>query len=58
MKRDYMKPAMRVCELKQKCHILAGSDMVGSKTVNTINGEELDVGEELDFIGGGTGEGR
>ena len=52
MKRDYMKPAMRVCELKQKCHILVGSDMVGSKTVNTIDGEELD------FIGGGTGEGR
>ena len=47
MKRDYIKPAMRVCELKQKCHIL-----VGSNTVNTI------VGEELDFIGGGIGPGR
>ena len=47
-----MKPAMRVCELKQKCHILVGSDMVVSKTVNTINGEELD------YIGGGSGPGQ
>ena len=58
MKRDYMKPAMRVCELKQKCHILVGSDMVVSKTVNTINGKELDEGDELDYIGGGSGLGR
>ena len=42
-----MKPAMRVCELKQKCHIL-----VGSNTVNTIDGEELD------YIGGGRVPGR
>ena len=47
MKRDYIKPAMRVCELKQKCHIL-----VGSNTVNTI------VGEEFDYIGGGIDPGR
>ena len=47
MKRDYMKPAMRVCELKQKCHIL-----VGRNTVNTIDGEELD------YIGGGRVPGR
>ena len=24
-KRDYMKPAMQVVELKHQCHILAGS---------------------------------
>ena len=47
-----MKPAMRVCELKQKCHILVGSDMVGSNPANTI------VGEEFDYIGGGIGPGR
>ena len=47
MKRDYMKPAMRVCELKQKCHILVGSD-----TVKTINGEDLE------YIGGGSGPGQ
>ena len=46
-KRDYMKPAMQVCELKQKCHILVVSD-----TVKTINGEELD------YIGGGEDPGR
>ena len=46
-KRDYMKPAMQVCELKQKCHILAGSN-----TANNIDGEELD------YIGGGKGPGR
>ena len=47
MKRDYMKPAMRVYKLQQKCHIL-----VGSNTANTIDGEELD------YIGGGSGPGR
>ena len=47
-KRDYMKPAMQVCELKQKCHIL-----VGSNTANRIDGEE-----ELDYIGGGKDPGR
>jgi hypothetical protein len=52
MKRDYIKPAMRFYKLQQKCHILVGSDMVGSNTANTI------VGEELDFIGGGIGPGR
>ncbi len=47
MQRDYIKPAMRVCELKQKCHILVGSD-----TVNTIDGEEFD------YIGGDIVPGR
>ena len=47
MKRDYMKPAMRVNKLQQKCHILVGSD-----TANTIDGEELE------YIGGGKGQGR
>ena len=47
MKRDYIKPAMRVYKLQQKCHILVGSD-----TVKTINGEELD------YIGGGSGPGQ
>jgi hypothetical protein len=32
--------------------------MVVSKTVNTIKGEELDNGEELEYIGGGDGLGR
>ena len=53
MKRDYIKPAMRVYKLQQKCHILVGSD-----TVNTINVEELNNGEELEYLGGGDGLGR
>jgi hypothetical protein len=47
MKREYMKPAMRVNKLQQKCHILVGSD-----TANTI------YGEELEYIGGDIVPGR
>ena len=25
MKKEYMKPVMRIVELKHKCHLLAGS---------------------------------
>ena len=46
MKRDYMKPAMRVYKLQLKCHILVGSN------IDTIDGEELD------YIGGGSGPGQ
>ena len=52
MKREYMKPAMRVCELQQKCNILTGSD-----TINTLstNFTEEDL---LEYGGGGAYDAR
>ena len=32
-RRDYMKPAMKVVELRHQCHILAGSDRSSSAGV-------------------------
>jgi hypothetical protein len=33
-RRDYMKPAMQVVELKHQCHILVGSDRSSSVGVS------------------------
>ena len=47
-----MKPAMRVCELQQKCNILAGSDTI--KTLST----DLPEGGILEYVGGGAFDAR
>ena len=61
MKRDYIKPAVRVCVLQQQCHILAGSG--GSETMSTLNTnipelDEEDAKDELIYGGGGSFEAR
>ena len=39
-KRDYMKPAMQVVELKHQCRILAGSDRSSSAGVTNYDWNE------------------
>ena len=39
-RRDYMKPAMQVVELKHQCHILAGSDRSSSAGVTDYRWNE------------------
>ena len=50
MKREYMKPAMQVCELQQKYHILTGS------RVSSVTSSDGEV--DFDYIGGGSGPSR
>ncbi len=43
MKKEYMKPAMKVVELRHKCQILAGSiDEYGMN--NSVQSDEVDEG--------------
>jgi hypothetical protein len=46
MKKDYLKPAMKVYKLRQPCRILSGSPQVGA--INTNLGDD-------GFIWGGAG---
>ena len=55
MKQDYIKPAVQVCVLQQKCHILAGS---GSSEMNTLNSNFTNAEDELIYEGGGEFEAR
>ena len=44
MKKDYMKPSMRIVELRHKVHILAGS---GDSFRMSVHSEEVDAEESL-----------
>lgn len=47
MKKEYMKPTMRVVELHHKCQILAGSGGLGSvQTTGLDDGDGLDIDDE------------
>ena len=45
-RRDYMKPAMQVVELKHQCHILAGSGGDRSSSAGVTDYTWQDVTEE------------
>ena len=45
MKKEYMKPDMRVIEIKHRCHILTVSDR---KTVTAVKGNVFDEVVESD----------
>ena len=46
MKKEYMKPAMRVVELQHKTHLLQASQAKGVQTSGLDSGEELEVSQE------------
>ena len=46
MKKEYMKPDMRVIEIKHRCHILTGS--FTTRRVNAVNGNVFDEVVESD----------
>jgi len=50
MKKNYMKPALRVVRIQQKCQILSGSV--------TTTSTNLDEGETLTIGGSGSVQGR
>lgn len=43
IKKEYMKPSVKVVELQQKCQILAGS-LDGNGVNNTLQDEGVDEG--------------
>ena len=43
IKKEYMKPSVKVVELQQKCQILAGS-LDGNGVNTSLQGEEVDEG--------------
>ena len=43
IKKEYMKPSVKVVELQQKCHILAGS-VDGNGVNNSLQNEEVEEG--------------
>ena len=51
MKKEYMKPNMRVIEIKHRCHILQGS--FTAKRVNAVKGNVFqEVGSDEDYVDG------
>ena len=50
MKKEYMKPAMRVVELQHKTHLLRASQTNSVQTSGLDSGDELEVSQE----GGGS----
>ena len=42
-KRVYVRPAMQVVELRQQCHILAGSEPQGKSASMNVTYEEEDI---------------
>ena len=43
-RKDYQRPQMRVVELRQQCHILAGSGLTQGKSATmTVTYEEEDI---------------
>ena len=50
MKKNYMKPVMRVVELQHKTHLLQASMPRSIKTAGLDSGDELEVSQE----GGGS----
>ena len=51
MKKEYMKPDMRVVKLKHQCHILAGSKF-GAKNVSSSE----DIGWQTNGFADGDGD--
>ena len=43
IKKEYMKPSVKVVELQQKCQILAGS-LDGNGVNNSLQGDEVEEG--------------
>ena len=48
MKKDYLKPAMKVYKLRQPCRILSGSPGPSVTNINTNDGVDFE------YIGGGS----
>lgn len=53
MKKDYCKPAMRVVEMKHRCHILAGSGEKVNSIYTNMSGDD-----DFEYGGGSNGDGR
>lgn len=43
MKRMYVRPAVQVVELRQQCHIMAGSETQGNRSTMNVVYEEEDL---------------
>ena len=52
MKKEYMKPSMKVVELQHKCQILAGSQPGDIHDANPATGGDLIVAHAADLLDG------